>query len=220
MSDPQAWTDVDAYVESHLVGVDPDLEAATREAEAGGLPPIAVSPPQGKLLYLLAKSIGAGRILEIGTLGGFSTIWMARALPADGRLVTLELDSHHAEVARRNLERAGVGGRVEVRVGPALETLPTLEDQGPFDLVFIDADKANIPAYFDWSVRLGHSGTVIITDNVVRNGGLADPTSTDANVKGVQAFHEMLAQRDDVEATTIQTVGSKGWDGYNYAVVS
>jgi predicted O-methyltransferase YrrM len=220
MSDQQAWTDVDAYVEAHLMGADPDLEAATRDALAGGLPPIAVSPPQGKLLYLLARSIGAGRILEIGTLGGFSTIWMARALPADGRLVTLELDSHHAEVARRNLDRAGVGDKVEVKVGPAMETLPTLEGQGPFDLVFIDADKANIPAYFDWSVRLGHPGTVIITDNVVRNGGLADPTATDANVKGVQAFHEMLAGRDDVEATTIQTVGSKGWDGYNFAVVS
>jgi predicted O-methyltransferase YrrM len=220
MSDQQAWNDVDAYVEAHLVGADPELEAATRDAEAGGLPPIAVSPPQGKLLYLLAKSLGARRILEIGTLGGFSTIWMARALPTDGRLVTLELDAHHADVARRNLDRAGLGDKVEVKVGPALETLPTLEGQGPFDLAFIDADKANIPTYFDWSVRLGHPGTVIITDNVVRNGGLADPASTDANVKGVQAFHDMLSRRDDVEATTIQTVGSKGWDGYNYAVVS
>jgi predicted O-methyltransferase YrrM len=218
----ETWAEVDRYVSQRLISPDDDLDAALKASEAAGLPPIAVSAPQGKLLHLTARSIRAQRILEIGTLGGYSTIWLARALPEGGRLVTLELEERHANVARANLDRAGVGDRVEIRIGPALESLPALAEDHlePFDLVFIDADKENISAYFDWSVRLTRHGGVIITDNVVRDGGLVDPGSPDPRVVGVRAFHDLLATRSDVDATTIQTVGAKGYDGYTLAVVN
>lgn len=217
----QTWAEVDRYVSQRLIGPDDDLEAALAASEAAGLPAIAVSAPQGKLLHLIARSINARAILEMGTLGGYSTIWLARALQPGGRLVTLELEERHANVARANLDRAGVGDRVEIRIGPALETLPALAEDRlePFDLVFIDADKENIPAYFDWSLRLTRHGGVIITDNVVRNGALADPDAQDPRVLGVRAFHEMLSTRPGIEATTIQTVGAKGYDGFTYVVV-
>lgn len=222
MSEARRWTEVDDYVVERLVGPDRDLDAALADSAQAGLPPIAVSAPQGKLLHLLARVIGARRILEVGTLGGYSTIWLARALPDDGRLISLELEEKHARVARANVERAGLSHRVEVRVGPALDTMAELvhEQADPFDLVFIDADKERIPAYFDLAVTLGRPGTVIITDNVVRNGALADAAATDPRVLGVRAFHEMLATRPDVESTTIQTVGAKGYDGFNLAVVN
>jgi predicted O-methyltransferase YrrM len=221
MSDHDRWNDVDEYVSDRLGGVDEALEAALRDSAAAGLPAISVSAPQGKFLYLTGLSIGARRILEIGTLGGYSTIWLARSLPAEGRLVTLELEQKHAQVARANLDRAGVGDRVEIRVGPALETLPGLIEEGgePFDLVFIDADKDNIPAYFESVLRLTGPGAVIVTDNVVRDGALVDASSEDGRVRGVRGLHEMLHTRTDVEATTIQTVGAKGYDGFNLAVV-
>ena len=217
------WTDVDGYIADHLIGSDPALDAALDAADRAGLPPIAVSAPQGKLLHLLAAGFGARNILEIGTLGGYSTIWLARALPPDGRLLSLEIDPRHAEVARTNLRGAGLDDQVEVRVGPALGSLAELHRSGsppPFDLTFIDADKENIPAYFDWAVKLSRPGALVITDNVVRNGALADPDTEDPRVRGVQAFHEMLATRTDVAATTIQTVGAKGYDGFNLAVVN
>ena len=213
---------MDSYVVDRLIGTDPVLDAALADAEAAGLPAIAVSPAQGRLLQLLARMAGARRILEIGTLGGYSTIWLARALPpGDGTgLISLELQPRHAEVARANLQRAGLGSRVEVRVGPALETLPVLRDEGRrFDFVFIDADKDNIPAYFDHSVALTRPGGVIVVDNVVRGGALADPARTEGPVLGVRRFHEDLAGRADVSATTIQTVGAKGYDGFTLAVV-
>jgi predicted O-methyltransferase YrrM len=221
VSDNSSWNAVDGYVADHLIGADPALESALDESARAGLPPIAVSPPQGKLLYLTALSLRAQRILEVGTLGGYSTIWLARALPDGGRLITLELEQKHADVARANVDRAGVGARVEIRVGAALETLPALADEGgaPFDLVFIDADKDNIPTYFDTAARITRPGGVIITDNVVRNGALTDAASNDGRIRGVRAFHEMLRSRTDVEATTIQTVGAKGYDGFNLAVV-
>ncbi len=222
MADAKTWSEVDEYVVDRLIGADPVLDAALAEAEAAGLPAIAVSPAQGRLLHLLARMVGARRILEIGTLGGYSTIWLARALPAetDSQLISLELEPRHAEVARANLERAGLGARVEVRVGPALDSLPVLEAEGRrFDFVFIDADKDNIPAYFDRSVALTRPGGVIVVDNVVRGGALIDADQTDGRVLGVRRFHEALAGRTDVSATTIQTVGAKGYDGFTLAVV-
>jgi predicted O-methyltransferase YrrM len=213
------WNDVDEYVIRTLVRPDDALEQALASTEEAGMPAIAVSAPQGKLLHLLARMVGARRILEIGTLGGYSTIWMARALPQGGRLISLELSERHAEVARANLERAGLSGVAEVRVGPALDTLPTLAGE-QFDLVFIDADKTNIPQYFDWAVRLSRPGAAIVVDNVVRDGGLVDPSrSEDPSVAGVRAFHEQLARRGDVSATTVQTVGAKGYDGFTLAIV-
>jgi predicted O-methyltransferase YrrM len=230
------FADVDAYVTERLIGPDDALDAALADSERAGLPAIAVSAPQGRFLNLLSVAIGARRILEIGTLGGYSTIWMARALPAGGRLITLELQENHARVARANLERAGLSDRVEIRVGPALDSLARLHDEAqgepqsephgeagttdPFDLTFIDADKENIPAYFDWAVKLSRPGAVIVTDNVVRNGALVDPRSDDPRVAGVRAFHDMLTGRADVSATTIQTVGAKGYDGFNVAIVN
>ncbi|HWE54142.1 MAG TPA: O-methyltransferase [Acidimicrobiales bacterium] len=256
MSGPDRWNEVDEYISDRLVGADPDLAEALAESARAGLPPIAVSAPQGKLLYLTAVAIGARRILEIGTLGGYSTIWLARALrpnpaaddpnpaadnpnpaaddpnpAADStdaapatpapQVITLELEAKHAQVARANVDRAGVGDLVDIRVGPALDSLPKLAEEGlpPFDLAFIDADKDRIPTYFDWCVRLSRPGAVIITDNVVRNGALIDPASEDGRILGVRRFHELLAGRRDVEATTIQTVGAKGYDGFNLAVV-
>jgi predicted O-methyltransferase YrrM len=215
------WNSVDRYIADLLVAPDPALEAALRVSAEAGLPPIHVSPTQGKLLQLLARIRGARAILEIGTLGGYSTIWLARALPVGGRLVTLELDPHHAEVARRNIARAGLADVVELRLGRASETLAELavEKIGPFDLIFIDADKAGIPDYFEWALQLSRAGSVVVADNVVRKGALADATSDDPNVKGVRRFHEILAAEPRVSATTIQTVGSKGYDGFTLALV-
>jgi predicted O-methyltransferase YrrM len=216
------WTAVDRYIAAALVPVDPVLEAALQASTEAGLPAINVSPPQGKLLHLLAQIHGARSILEIGTLGAYSTIWLARALPADGRLVTLEVDPKHAAVARTNLARAGLASVVEVILGPALDTLPQLaaRKSGPFDLVFIDADKVNIPHYFTWALKLSRRGTVIIVDNVVRKGAVTDADSTDSSVQGVRRFNELLAAESRVSATTIQTVGSKGYDGFTLAVVN
>jgi predicted O-methyltransferase YrrM len=213
------WNAVDGYIEEQLVGRDDALDAALRESTAAGLPPIAVSPAQGKLLYLLAKSIHARRILEIGTLGAYSTIWLARALPADGQLVSLEVSPHHASVATANIARAVLGSIASVRVGPALETLPTLRSEAQFDFFFIDADKANIPEYVQHSIELAHSGSVIVVDNVVRDGALADASSRDESVLGVRRMHDMLRSEKRVSATTIQTVGAKGYDGFSLIVV-
>lgn len=217
----EQWTAVDAYLSGLLAPHDDALDAALRDCEAAGLPAIQVSTPQGKLLHLLAKAQGARSILEIGTLGGYSAIWMARALPPEGRLVTLEIDPKHAEVARRNLERAGVTDRVEIRVGRALETLPRIAEEGrpPFDLVFIDADKRENVDYFRWALRLTRVGGLIVIDNVVRRGQVADAESADANVQGTRRVLEMLAAEPCVSATAIQTVGSKGYDGFALAVV-
>jgi len=214
----EQWDAVDGYISGLLVGHDEALEAALEASDAAGLPAIAVAPNQGKLLYLLARLRGARRILEIGTLGGYSTIWLARALPADGRLVTLEYEPKHAEVARANIAGAGLADRVEVRVGPALDTLPGLN--GPFDLVFIDADKPNNPEYLRWALRLTRPGSVIIVDNVVRNGRVADPTSTDPSVIGTRELADLLAEEPSVDATMIQTVGAKGYDGFALALVT
>ena len=211
------WTDVDAYITDLFVGRDDALDAALAASDDAGLPSIAVSPPLGKLLMLLAKAIGARTILEIGTLGGYSTIWLARGLPADGRLVTLELDGKHADVARSNLERAGVADRVDVLVGPALETLHGVE--GPFDLIFIDADKDNYPGYFEHSVRLSRPGTVIVADNVIRDGEVINDATDDPRIQGVRRFNELVASDTRVSATAVQTVGTKGYDGFALIVV-
>jgi predicted O-methyltransferase YrrM len=218
VSDPAAplWGEVDRYVTEQLIGEDEALDAALRASAEAGLPPIAVSPPQGKLLHLLARSIGARRALEIGTLGGYSTIWLGRALGEHGRVVTLEADARYAEVAGANIERAGLGERVEIRVGPALETLPRLaqEQPEPFDLVFIDADKRRTPDYCEWALKLTRAGSLIIADNVIRDGAIADPDSPDPGGLGARRLHELLAQEPRVSATTIQTVGLKGYDGF------
>jgi predicted O-methyltransferase YrrM len=223
MPDPQ-WNTVDEYVNRLVVRPDAALDQAVAATAAAGMPLISVSPPQGKLLAVLAQMIGATRILEIGTLGGYSTIWLARTLPpgGPGRVISLEVDARHADVARANLAAAGVGDVVEIRVAPALSSLPQLAEEGagPFDLIFIDADKPNIPEYFDWSVRLSRPGTAIFVDNVVRNGALADMSNTTPEVVGVRRFHEVLAVDTRVTATTIQTVGAKGYDGYTLAVVN
>jgi predicted O-methyltransferase YrrM len=216
------WTAVDRYFTDLLVPADPALDAALAASDAAGLPPHNVAPNQGKLLLLLARLQGARRILEIGTLGGYSTIWLARALPAGGRLITLEADAKHAKVARANIARAGLADVVELRHGPALETLPQLaaERRGPFDLIFIDADKPNNPAYLTWALRLSRRGSLIIADNVVRNGAVIGAASTDPNVQGVRRFMEVLAAEPRVSATAIQTVGSKGYDGFAIALVT
>jgi predicted O-methyltransferase YrrM len=218
----ETWAAVDRYFTDLLVQADPALDAALEATEAAGLPPISVSPCMGKLLHLLTRMHRVRNILEIGTLGGYSTIWMARALPADGRLLTLEADPRHAEIARSNIARAGVSHLVDVRLGPAIDTLPHLEAEGasPFDLIFIDADKANIPEYFAWSLKMSRVGSVIIVDNVVREGAVIDAGSTDAAVQGVRRFNEALAAEKRVSATTIQTVGVKGYDGFALAVVT
>jgi len=219
---PETWTAVDHYVTHVLRLSDDALEAALEESDAAGLPAIAVSVPQGKLLNILARLGHARRILEIGTLGGYSTIWMARALPPDGELITLEIDPKHAEVARVNIERAGFADRVDVRVGPAIDALPKIaaENKDPFDLIFIDADKPSIPDYFTWSLRLSRPGTVIIVDNVVREGAVIDAASEDASVKGVRRLNEMLAAELRVSATVLQTVGTKGYDGFAVVLVT
>lgn len=215
------WTAVDRYIGDLLIPPDPALDGALEASERAGLPRIAVSPPQGKLLHILARAQHARNILEIGTLGGYSTIWLARALPEGGRLITLEADPRHAEVARANFRHAHLDHVVDLRLGKALDTLPQIaaEGHGPFDLVFIDADKENISDYFSWSLRLSKPGTTIIVDNVVRNGAVIDAASTDSMVKGVRAFNARLATEPRVTATAIQTVGSKGYDGFAMVLV-
>jgi predicted O-methyltransferase YrrM len=217
----ERWDAVDEYVEQRLIGEDTALAAALDASREAGLPQIAVTPAQGKLLHLLARVHGARRVLELGTLGGYSTIWLARALPADGRLVTLELDERYARIAQQSIDRAGVGERVELRVGPALDSLRELVAEGAedFDLVFIDADKRSTPEYFSESMKLTRLGGVIVVDNVVRAGALADPGAEDPGVQGMPRFHELLAREPRVSATTIQTVGAKGYDGFTFALV-
>ncbi|MGW1888875.1 O-methyltransferase [Streptomyces sp. NPDC002004] len=219
--DEQLWKSVDDYFTSSLAPADEALEGALRDSDAAGLPHINVAPAQGKLLQLLARIQGARRILEIGTLGGYSTIWLGRALPADGRLVTLEYSEKHAEVARRNIARAGLDKITEVRTGPALDTLAKLVAEGaePFDLVFIDADKANNPHYLEWSVKLTRPGSVIIVDNVVRSGAVTDAGSTDPSVVGTRRAIELIAEHPKLDGTAVQTVGAKGYDGFALARV-
>lgn len=212
------WEEVDAYIGERLVQGDEALADALRASAAAGLPAIAVSAAHGKLLHLLARAVGARRILEIGTLGGYSAIWLARALPPDGRLVTLEIDSHHAATAHANLERAGVAGQVDIRVGAAIELLPKMR-AGSFDLVFIDADKENNPAYFDHAVRLARPGALIVVDNVVRRGGVVDAQGN-AQVQGVRRLFDAIHGDGRVGATAVQTVGGKGYDGFLVAVVN
>ncbi len=222
---PETWTAVDRYFVEALNPSDPVLDAALAANARGGLPAIDVSPMQGRLLHLLALTLGAKRILEIGTLGGYSSIWLARALPPGGRMVTLEFEPKHARVARENLDRAGFGGVVEILTGRAIDLLPGLQAAGkgggaePFDLVFIDADKASTPDYFAWALKLTRSGSLIIVDNVVRGGEVANAQATDANVLGMRRFVAALAQERRVVATGIQTVGSKGYDGFVLARV-
>ncbi|QIJ60867.1 O-methyltransferase [Streptomyces sp. JB150] len=218
----QTWTAVDDYFNGLLVAEDAALLSAVADSDAAGLPPHQVAPNQGKLLHLLARIQGARTVLEIGTLGGYSTIWLARALPADGRLVTLEADERCADVAARNIARAGVDHVVDLRVGNALGTLPLLADEGagPFDLVFIDADKPSNPAYLDWALRLTRPGSVIVGDNVVREGAVVAPASEDPRVQGIRRFTELVAEHPRLTATTVQTVGMKGYDGFTLALVT
>jgi predicted O-methyltransferase YrrM len=218
----ERWTAVDRYLTDLLISPDPALEAARRAGAEAGLPPHEVSPTVGKLLHLLARSLEARTILEIGTLGGYSTIWLARALPADGRLITLEAVPEHAAVARANLARAGLASLVEFRLGRALEMLPQLaaERRGPFDLIFIDADKAGNPDYFAWALELSRRGSLIVADNVVRAGTVVDAGAGDPSVQGVRRFLELLAAEPRVSATAIQTVGEKGYDGFAIALVT
>ena len=219
---PDQWTAVDNYLNEVLVGSDEALEQALTRSTEAGLPAIAVSPTQGKFMMMLARVQGARRILEIGTLGAYSTIWFAKALPADGRIITIESEPKHAEVARENVAAAGFGDMVDVRLGKALDVLPDIaaESIGPFDFTFIDADKPNIPEYFDWALRLSRSGSIIMVDNVIREGAVIDANSEDASVQGVRRLNDRLARESSVTVTTLQTVGSKGYDGFTIAVVN
>lgn len=216
----EQWTAVDRYITDELVPSDTALDAALASSAANGLPAINVAPNQGKLLQVLARSVGAKRILEVGTLGGYGTIWLARALQPDGKLITLECDPKHAEVARANIDRAGLTHVVEIWLGKAIDTLPRIvaEGRGPFDLIFIDADKPGNADYFEWAVRLSRIGGLIIVDNVVRNGGVIDPAG-DANAQGARRLFEAMARESKVSATAVQTVGTKGYDGFAIAVV-
>ena len=218
----ELWSAVDQYVADTLLKSDDSLESAVKASDEAGLPSIQVSAPQGKFMYLLAKVHGARRILEIGTLGGYSTIWLARALPAGGTLVTMEIDPKHAEVAKANVDRAGVGDKVEVLVGNARDLLPELERRNlaPFDLTFIDADKASIPFYFESALRMSRPGSLILVDNVVREGAVIQADSEDASVQGVRRLNEMLSANSSIEATVLQTVGVKGYDGLAIALVN
>lgn len=220
MSDEKQWTDVDRYITDQLVPSDSALDAALAASAANGLPAINVAPNQGKLLHVLARAIGARRILEVGTLGGYSTIFLARALAPGGKLVTLEYEPRHADVARANIERAGLSHLVDIRLGKAIDTLPRLaaEGVGPFDLVFIDADKPGNADYFAWAMKLTHVGSLIIVDNVVRKGAVLDAAG-DANVQGARRLFEAMAKEPRVSSTAVQTVGSKGYDGFAIAVV-
>ena len=215
------WEAVDSYLVDTFVPRDEALAAALAASEAAGLPEIQVSPTQGRLLEMLARALGARRILEIGTLGGYSTLWMARGLAPGGRLVTLEYEPRHAEVARANFARAGRSSAIDLRVGAALDLLPRLEQEqaGPFDLVFVDADKVNLPEYFTWSVRLSRPGTLIVIDNVIRDGEVVDPESPDAAVQGVRRMNVRIAAEPRVSATALQTVGGKGYDGLAFVLV-
>jgi len=218
----QKWTAVDRYITDHLLLPDPILDAAMEASQAAELPPIQVSPMQGKMLHILARAQGARRILELGTLGGYSTIWLARALPPDGRLITLEANLKHADVARTNLTRAGLSHIVELRLGPALDSLKEMANAGtaPFDFIFIDADKPGYADYLTWSLKLSRPGTLIVADNVVRKGNVVDENSDDTDVQGIRRFNEALTAEPRLIATTIQTVGSKGYDGFTMAFVS
>jgi len=222
-SDKKLWGQVDSYFGGLLAPVDEVLEAALAANHMAGLPPISVTALQGKFLDFLVRVSGARRVLEIGTLGGYSSIWLARALPVGGKLITLELDPHHAEVARGNLKRARLLDRVEIRVAPAVDSLAALARESAsatgFDLIFIDADKQSYPQYLAWSLKLARIGTVIVADNVVRQGKVIDPKSRDANVQGVRRFTEMLASESRLSSTVLQTVGEKGYDGFALAVV-
>jgi predicted O-methyltransferase YrrM len=216
------WETVERYITDRLVPPEPSLEGVREDSAAAGLPPHEVSPNEGKLLYLLARIHGARTILELGTLGGYSTIWLAKALAPGGRLITLEVDPEYAAVARANIARAGFADVVDLRVGPALDTLPQLaaEARGPFDLVFLDADKQSDPEYVIWALKLTRPGSLIVADNVVRGGAVVDADSRDPGVRGVRGLYEVLAREPRLSATAIQTVGSKGYDGFAIAVVS
>jgi predicted O-methyltransferase YrrM len=223
----ELWSAVDRYICDRLLDEDPVLDAALAASDAAGLPPISVTPNQGRLLELLVRIHGARRVLELGTLGGYSTIWLARGLPAGGHLVTLEADPRYAEVAGANIAAAGLADTVELRVGPALETLPELaaEGGGPFDLIFIDADKQNYPGYLEWSLRLSRPGTLLVADNVVRDGAILDADTggegaEDRLLRGVRSLYELLAAEPRIEATAIQTVGAKGHDGFALGVLT
>ncbi|MBL7649530.1 MAG: O-methyltransferase [Candidatus Hydrogenedentes bacterium] len=218
----EPWKAVDDYLADLFIPDDPALTAALAESEAAGLDPISVSPMQGKLLNLLVQLNGARRILEIGTLGGYSTIWMARALPEGGKLITLELQEKHAEVAGKNVARAGLSDKVEIRVGAALDSLKALEAEGgaPFDLIFIDADKENIPGYYEGAMKLSRKGTLMIVDNVIRNGAVLEAGSEDVSIQGVRRFNDLVATDSRVTTSTVQTVGSKGYDGFAMVLVT
>ncbi len=215
----EAWREVDRYLAGKLLGEDAALDAALRANAEAGLPAIDVSPVQGKLLHLLARAAGARRILEIGTLGGYSTIWLARAVPEDGKVVTLEIEPHHAAVARANLDRAGLGKRVEIRVGPALDSLSALQGEDRFDFVFIDADKENNANYVRAAIGLARAGALIVVDNVVREGAVLDAGSDDPRVQGTRRLFDYLSAEPRLDATAVQTVGSKKWDGLAVALV-
>jgi predicted O-methyltransferase YrrM len=226
----EQWNAVDDYLKRTVVGPDEALEEAIRTASEAGMPSIEVTAAQGKFLMLLARIRGARKVLEIGTLGGFSTIWLARGVGEDGQVISCEYEPRHAEVARRNLERAGVSGKVDIRVGAALDTLAQLNDEAPFDLFFIDADKANNPKYLDWAVKLSRPGSVIVLDNVVRGGSVHDgavaeesrpPAGSveDEDIRGTREALELLGSHPNLDSTAIQTVGPKGWDGFALAVV-
>jgi predicted O-methyltransferase YrrM len=226
--DQDLWSAVDGYIAEHLLAPDPVLDAVLAASEAAGLPPIAITPNQGKLLELFVRIHNAQSVLELGTLGGYSTIWLARGLPRGGRLVTLEREPRYAELARESISSAGLDDVVQLRVGPALQTLPELqaEGAGPFDMIFIDADKQNYPGYLEWSLKLSRVGTLIVGDNVVRSGAILDPRADDPNfgdggvAAGVRRFYELLADEPRVSATAIQTVGAKGHDGFALGLVT
>ena len=214
----EIWDKVDQYIADTLVQPDEALAAALEASDKAGLSPISVSPAHGKLLWILARLVNAKRILEVGTLGGYSAIWMARALPPDGRLITLEAADKHARVAKANVAKAGLESKIEIRIGAALDTLPSLE--GPFDFTFIDADKQNNAEYFTWALKLSRPGSVIVVDNVVRDGKVIDARSRDASVQGVRRLNELIAAEKRVSATAVQTVGMKGYDGFAVALVT
>lgn len=218
----ETWALVDKYFEGLLIQEDAALQAAVEASAAAGLRPIQVSPAQGKFLHLLARMIGARNILELGTLGGYSTIWLARALPEGGRIITLEVNPKHAEIASNNFARAGVSEKVELRLGRALDTLPKLAAEGrcPFDLIFLDADKASMPEYLEWSLKLARPGTVIVGDNVVRKGGILNAKSEDGNIQGVRRFADAVFRENRVSGTVLQTVGEKGYDGFAVLLVT
>lgn len=220
--DQSTWTEVDDYLAGLLAPSDAVLDSAQATTAAAGMPAISVSPMQGRMLQIFAMTLRARSVLEIGTLGGYSTIWLARGLAAGGRVITLEKERKHAEVAKANIARAGFANIVDLRMGSALDILPKLESEGrgPFDLIFIDADKPNIPSYFEWALKLSHSGTLIVVDNVVRDGDVVDAGSEDASTRGVRRFFDMLSITSRVTATAIQTVGVKGYDGFSLVVVN